>query len=72
MRMTAAGDLGSVTETLSFALPTLLGEATSFRMRESLVTGELASHAAFARVGPDGSEEGGSDVPAGWTAGATV
>jgi hypothetical protein len=70
--MTAAGELGSVTETLSFALPTLLGEATSFRVGESLVTGELASHAAFVRVGPDGSEEDGWDVPAGWAAGATA
>ena len=66
MRMTSVGDLGYVGDTLSFAPPALLGEATSFRMGEALVAGKIASHPAFVRFGPRVSEEGGSDVPATW------
>ncbi len=66
MRMTSTGDLAYVAETLSFAPPALLAEATSFRMGESLVTGKIASHPAFVRFGPRLSEEGGSDVPSTW------
>jgi DNA helicase HerA-like ATPase len=66
MRMTSVGDLAYVGDTLSFAPPALLGEATSFRMGESLVAGKIASHPAFVRFGPRVSEEGGSDVPATW------
>jgi hypothetical protein len=68
MRMTSVGDLAYVGDTLSFAPPALLGEATSFRMGESLVAGKFASHPAFVRFGPRVSEEGGSDVPATWAA----
>ena len=66
MRMTSVGDLAYVGDTLSFAPPALLREATSFRMGESLVAGKIASHPAFVRFGPRVSEEGGSDVPATW------
>jgi DNA helicase HerA-like ATPase len=66
MRMTSAGDLAYIGETLSFAPSELLAEATSFRMGESLVAGKIASHPAFVRFGPRLSEEGGSDVPANW------
>lgn len=66
MRMTSAGDLAYVADTLSFAPPALLQEATAFRMGESLVAGKIASHPAFVRFGPRLSEEGGSDVPATW------
>ena len=66
MRMTSVGDLGYVADTLSFAPPALLREATSFRMGESIVAGKIASHPAFVRFGPRVSEEGGSDVPATW------
>jgi DNA helicase HerA-like ATPase len=66
MRMTSVGDLRYVADTLSFAPPALLDEATSFRMGESLVAGKFASHPAFVRFGPRVSEEGGSDVPATW------
>jgi uncharacterized protein len=66
MRMTSAGDLAYIGETLSFAPSELLAEATSFRMGESLVAGKIASHPAFVRFGPRLSEEGGSDVPADW------
>jgi len=66
MRMTSVGDLGYVGDTLSFAPPALLREATSFRMGESLVAGKIASHPAFVRFGPRVSEEGGSDVPTTW------
>ena len=52
MRMTSVGDLGYVADTLSFAPPALLQEATSFRMGESLVAGKIASHPAFVRFGP--------------------
>ena len=69
MRMTSTGDLAYVADTLSFAPPALLGEATSFRMGESLVAGKIASHPAFVRFGPRLSEEGGSDVPATWAQG---
>ena len=69
MRMTSVGDLGYVGDTLSFAPPALLAEATSFRMGESLVAGKIASHPAFVRFGPRVSEEGGSDVPATWARG---
>jgi DNA helicase HerA-like ATPase len=72
MRMTSVGDLGYVGDTLSFAPPALLREATSFRMGESLVAGKIASHPAFVRFGPRVSEEGGSDVPATWAAGGTT
>jgi hypothetical protein len=66
MRMTSVGDLGYVGDTLSFAPPALLAEATSFRIGESVVAGKIASHPAFVRFGPRVSEEGGSDVPATW------
>lgn len=66
MRMTSVGDLGYVADTLSFAPPALLREATSFRMGESLIAGKIASHPAFVRFGPRVSEEGGSDVPTTW------
>jgi hypothetical protein len=66
MRMTSVGDLGYVGDTLSFAPPALLREATSFRIGEALVAGKIASHPAFVRFGPRISEEGGSDVPATW------
>jgi uncharacterized protein len=69
MRMTSAGDLAYVADTLSFAPPALLAEASSFRMGESLVAGKIASHPAFVRFGPRLSEEGGSDVPATWARG---
>jgi uncharacterized protein len=63
MRMTSAGDLAYAADTLSFAPPALLAEATSFRMGESLVAGKIASHPVFVHFGPRLSE-GGSDVPA--------
>ena len=66
MRMTSVGDLAYVGDTLSFAPPALLREATSFRIGESLVAGKIASHPALVRFGPRVSEEGGSDVPATW------
>ena len=66
MRMTSVGDLAYVADTLSFAPPALLQEATAFRMGESLVAGKIASHPAFVRFGPRLSEEGGSDVPVTW------
>jgi DNA helicase HerA-like ATPase len=68
MRMTSVSDLAYVADTLSFAPPALLQEATSFQMGESLVAGKIASHPAFVRFGPRVSEEGGSDVPATWAA----
>jgi DNA helicase HerA-like ATPase len=69
MRMTSVGDLGYVADTLSFAPPALLQEATSFRMGESLVAGKIASHPAFVRFGPRIAEEGGADVPTTWAQG---
>ena len=69
MRMTSVGDLAYVADTLSFAPPALLQEATSFRMGEALVAGKVASHPAFVRFGPRISQEGGSDVPATWAEG---
>jgi hypothetical protein len=47
----------------------LLSHATEFRLGESLVGGKIASHPAFIRFGSRISEEGGSDVPSGWSAG---
>jgi DNA helicase HerA-like ATPase len=72
MRMTSVGDLEYVADTLSFAPAPLLREATSFRMGESLVAGKIASHPAFVHFGPRISEEGGSDVPAGWANGSAA
>ncbi len=69
MRMISAGDLAYVADTLSFAPPALLAEATSFRMGESLIAGKIASHPALVQFGPRVSEEGGSDVPAAWALG---
>jgi uncharacterized protein len=68
MRMTSASDLAYVADTLSFAPPALLQEATSFKMGEALVAGKIASHPAFVRFGPRVSQEGGSDVAATWAA----
>jgi hypothetical protein len=64
-----AGDLAYVADVLSFATAPLLECATSFRLGESLVTGKIASHAAFVRVGPPIAEEGGAAVPALWAKG---
>jgi uncharacterized protein len=66
MRMTSLSDLSYVADTLSFAPPALLREATSFQMGESLVAGKIASHPALVRFGPRISAEGGSDVPTTW------
>jgi hypothetical protein len=61
-----AGDLAYVADVLSFATAPLLEGATSFRLGESLVTGKIASHAAFVRFGPRIAEEAGAAVPAMW------
>jgi len=66
MRMTSIGDLAYVADTLSFAPPALLEQATSFRMGESLVAGRIASHPALVRFGSRIAEEGGADVPTTW------
>jgi hypothetical protein len=64
-----AGDLAYVADVLSFATAPLLERATSFRLGESLVTGKIASHAAFVRFGPRIAEEGGAAAPAMWAPG---
>ena len=64
-----AGDLAYGADVLSFATAPLLECATSFRLGESLVTGKIASHAAFVRFGPRIAEERGADMPATWAQG---
>jgi hypothetical protein len=68
MRMNAAGDLGYLADTLSFAPRPLLERAMQFRQGEALIAGKIASHATFVRFGPRIAEEGGSDVPTTWAA----
>jgi hypothetical protein len=63
------GDLAYVADVLSFATAPLLERGASFRLGESLVTGKIASHAAFVRFGPRIAEEGSADVPAMWAQG---
>ncbi len=69
MRMNSLADLAFVGEAFSFVPAALLSHATEFRLGESLVGGKIASHPAFIRFGSRISEEGGSDVPSGWSAG---
>ena len=67
MRMNSLADLGFVSEVFSFVPQSLLERATTFRQGESLAAGLVAPHPAFLRFGRRLAQEGGGDVPAGWS-----
>jgi uncharacterized protein len=67
MRMNSLADLGYVSEVFSFAPPSLVERATTFRQGESLAAGLIAPHPAFLRFGRRLAQEGGGDVPADWS-----
>jgi DNA helicase HerA-like ATPase len=67
MRMNSLADLGFVSEVFSFAPPSPLERATTFRQGESLAAGLVAPHPAFLRFGRRLAQEGGGDVPADWS-----
>jgi DNA helicase HerA-like ATPase len=66
MRMSAAGDLAYLSDTLSFVPAPLVRLASAFRPGEALVAGKIARHPTLARFGPRIAEEGGGDVPSTW------
>jgi uncharacterized protein len=65
MRMNSTADLAHVGRVFSFVPPGLLDRATTFRLGEALVAGNIASHPALIRFGERITQEGGADV-AGW------
>lgn len=66
MRMNSRPDLAHVGERFSFVPPALVATATDFGLGDALVAGKIVSHSALVRFGSRITEEGGSDVSAGW------
>jgi DNA helicase HerA-like ATPase len=69
MRLNSAADAAFAQAVFSFVPPTLIAQAASFGLGETLVAGKIAPHPALARFGARVAEEGGADVPATWAAG---
>jgi DNA helicase HerA-like ATPase len=66
MRLNSAADAAFAQEVFSFVPPSLIGQATSFRLGEALVAGKISPHPALLRFGARVAQEGGSDVPSTW------
>ena len=68
MRLNSAADAAYLQDVFSFVPPRLVEQASGFGLGEALVSGKIAPQPARVRVGARISQEGGSDVPAGWAA----
>ena len=69
MRLNSVADTTFAQAVFSFVAPTLIGQATTFRLGEALVAGKISPHPALLRFGARVAEEGGSDVPSTWALG---
>lgn len=66
MRLNSAADTAFAQAVFSFVPPSLVGQATRFRLGEALVAGKISPDPALLRFGARVAEEGGSDVPSTW------
>jgi DNA helicase HerA-like ATPase len=69
MRMNSAADIQALSETFSYAPPSLVAQSARFRLGEGLAAGKIAPDPLLFRTGRRYTEEGGSDVPATWARG---
>ena len=66
MRMNSLGDLAFAHGAFSFVPSSLMDRATTFRLGEALVAGNISPHPALIQMGRRVAEEGGADVAATW------
>jgi DNA helicase HerA-like ATPase len=66
MKMNSAADLATLTETFSYAPPSLVAQAPYFGLGEGLAAGKIAPDPLLFRSGRRLTREGGSDVPSTW------
>jgi len=68
MRMNSRADLQHLAAILSQIPSSLMNQATQFNQGESLLAGRIVQNPTFAQFEGRISEEGGSDLPASWSA----
>ncbi|MEO1061424.1 MAG: ATP-binding protein [Actinomycetota bacterium] len=66
MKMNSTGDIATLTETFSYAPPSLVAQAPYFGLGEGLAAGKIAPDPLLFGSGRRLTVEGGSDVPSTW------